>query len=141
MISVPLEVRPEVGDSFANAWIGRPFVWDGRTERGVDCWGLVWRLHFDCLGIELPDWHKGAQNRGWIARTLAAERESPRWQSLDGPEPGCMVLALPAGRPAHVGIFWRGRVLHADLNRGVIFERACEFAILHPGHEWGRYLP
>lgn len=128
-------------DAFANHWIGRSFVWDGRDERGIDCWGLVWRWHLDCLGIELPDWNKGAKNRAWVLRTLAAERDGPHWQRLTEPVPHSIALAMPSDRPAHVGICWRGRVLHAAEHRGVIFERVSDFVTLHPVHEWGRYLP
>jgi cell wall-associated NlpC family hydrolase len=128
------------GDEFVNAWIGAPFAWDGRTTAGVDCWGLVWRWHADVAGIQLPDWIKGAHNRGWMLRTFAAERES-HWQTLDEPEPGCIVLAVPAGRPAHVGIFWRGGVVHAAEGPGVIWQPLAHFALAYPGHEFGRYAP
>jgi cell wall-associated NlpC family hydrolase len=128
------------GDEFVNAWIGTPFAWDGRTQAGVDCWGLVWRFHADCLDLELPDWIKGARNRGWLLTTFAAERES-HWQALADPEPGCIVLAMPAGRPAHVGIFWRGGVLHAAEGAGVIWQPLPAFALVNGAHEFGRYQP
>jgi cell wall-associated NlpC family hydrolase len=125
-------------DAFVNGWIGTPFAWDGRDQRGVDCWGLVWRWHRDVLGIDLPDWVKGQKNRAWVLRTIAAEHES-HWQRLASPAPGCIVLSMPASRPAHVGIFWRGGVLEADEPAGVTWNPLALFALMHPGHEFGRY--
>jgi cell wall-associated NlpC family hydrolase len=128
------------GDAFVNAWVGVPFKWDGRDRTGVDCWGLAWLWHRDVLGIALPDWVKGEHGLGWVRRTLAAEHAA-RWRRLAEGEPGCIVLTLPSTRPAHVGIFWRGGVLHAEEGAGVQWNPLALFAMAHPGHEFGRYQP
>jgi cell wall-associated NlpC family hydrolase len=135
LVTPPNLVTPE---AFANAWIGTRFAWDGRDRKGVDCWGLVWCFHRDCLGLELPDWTKGTQNRAWVLRTLAAEHES-HWARLASPEPGCIVLSMPSTRPAHVGIFLRGGIMHAEEREGVIWQAMPLFAFAHPSHEFGRY--
>lgn len=134
--------EPEPGtvdpDAFANAWVGVPFKWDGRDPRGVDCWGLVWRFYRDCLGETLPDWTKGDNGQAWIDATFAAEL-AEHWQPL--PEPRDFALAIcPAGRrPAHVGIWWRGGVLHSKAGRGVVWEAGGVFCQAYPGTQAGLY--
>lgn len=132
------QARPALhpmGDLFAEAWRGVPFRWDGRSQAGVDCWGLVMLFHEIVKGEALPDWARRGEARGWIARTIAGETRS-HWQGLPGPADGCIVKAL-----AHVGIYWRGDVLHADEARGVVLERLGEFLVHYPGAEFGEFLP
>lgn len=127
------------GDDFVNQWVGVPFAWDGRTLRGVDCWGLVWRWHRDVAGIELPDWVKGARHLRWVWATLDEERAN-HWAPLEGPVDGCIVLCLAARRAHHVGIAWRGGVLHAAAgSSGVAWQAAHLFALNYPRLEFGRY--
>jgi cell wall-associated NlpC family hydrolase len=125
------------GDDFANAWIGTPFLWDGRGRDGVDCWGLVVAWHADVANVALPDWVRGARNRAAVVRLFAAGHVS-HWHRLDAPSPGCIVLA-PVVRPAHVGIYWRGGVLHAADGAGVVWHPLARFAIAHPAHQYGLY--
>ena len=139
--AAPDTIDLAAGDAFVNRWIGAPFQWDGRSPAGADCWGLAWCWHRDVLGVILPDWIKGARGRGWIWRTLADERAGPAWRRLEAPANGCIVVTLPAARPAHVGIFWRGGVLHAQEPDGAQWNPLALFALAHPGHEFGRYQP
>jgi cell wall-associated NlpC family hydrolase len=138
---MPDPIDQAAGDAFVNRWIGAPFAWDGRSPAGVDCWGLAWCWHRDVLGVQLPDWIKGKRGRGWIWRTLADERAGAAWHRLEAPEPGCIVLTLPGARPAHVGIFWRGGILHAAEGVGTAWNPLALFSLAHPGHEFGRYQP
>lgn len=134
------------GDTFVDFWQGAPFAWDGRSRAGVDCWGLAAAFHAAVHRAALPDWIRGDHTRAWISRTIAEQARS-HWRSAAQPHDGCMVLVLSAaptqGRamPHHVGIYWRGSVLHAAEARGVILERLADFAALHPHHEFGDYLP
>jgi hypothetical protein len=136
MPPAPWRIDP---DDFVNNWIGAPFRWDGRSREGVDCWGLVWLWHRDCLGLALPDWIKGNRSRGWAHRIIA-EEHAAHWHKLDKPEPHAIVLTLPAARPAHLGIFWRGGVLHADERAGVVWHALARFAARNPRYELGRYI-
>jgi cell wall-associated NlpC family hydrolase len=136
------QIEPEPGtcdpDAFANAWVGAPFKFDGRTRQGVDCWGLAWCFYRDCLGLILPDWTKGNQGEEWIKETIAGEMRSG-WHELPAPADCCLVIAAPAGRPAHVGIFWRGGVLHAERPRGVVWEPLSRFKLTYREAHFGTY--
>ena len=128
------------GDEFVAAWQGVPFAWDGRDFAGIDCWGLVVRFYADVLGLDLPDWQRGAHGRSWISQTFAREAKS-HFLQLANPRDGCIALAFKAHAPHHAGIVWRGSVLHADQLRGVIWERVTDFVTLNPGTVFGNYRP
>lgn len=124
-----------LGDAFVEHWQGAPFLWDGRTVQGVDCWGLVVQFHAAVIGQHLPDWARGDHGTAWIAKTLAGQAVD-HWRPLPGPQDGAIVKAF-----AHVGICWRGNVLHAVEGRGVILERLPDFLNTHPGAQFGEYVP
>ena len=137
------------GDDFVSAWLGVPFAWDGRSRDGVDCWGLLMLFHAEVFRLALPDWRRGDHGRAWIAATIAEQAKS-HWRGLERPHDGAIVMALagaspslpgdPRAAPRHVGIYWRGGVLHATDTRGVILERLAEFGACYPRHEFGDYV-
>jgi hypothetical protein len=65
-------------------YIGVPFHRDGRDiVPGLDCWGLVYRVYFDVLGVELPKWDTvTAKHLDDVNDTISRERSSPEWQSV-----------------------------------------------------------
>lgn len=131
----------QLGDGFVDAWLGVPFRWDGRDRHGVDCWGLAVKFFAAVHARDLPDWRRRDASRAWIARTMAGEARE-HWAPLAGPQNGCLVMARAGGiAPHHVGMFWRGSILHAAEGRGVILDRAVDFDTLHPGAEFGDYVP
>lgn len=121
------------GDSFVDLWQGAPFQWDGRTLAGVDCWGLVVMFHAMVKGQHLPDWARRGEARAWVRRMIA-DKQKDHWAALAQPVDGCIAKA-----PSHVGICWRGGVLHADETRGVIFERLADFIQANPALEFGEF--
>jgi cell wall-associated NlpC family hydrolase len=123
------------GDAFAQAWLGRPFQWDGRSPVGVDCWGLVVKFYQEVRGETLPDWAGRRGGSAWVQRAIAGEARD-HWRPLDQPTDGCMVKCL-----AHVGIYWRGDVLHSTLGAGVVLQRLAGFCDVHPGCEFGEFVP
>lgn len=150
MIPLASDQLYALGDQFADAWLGVPFQWDGRDPGGVDCWGLVWLFHFHVLGQIMPDWRRGDHGRAWIAATIAGE-QLQHWRALPRPHDGCITVAkaaapkrsdgTPRALPRHVGIFWRGSILHAAEGKGVVLERLAEFTLRNPAHEFGEYVP
>lgn len=124
----------QLGDDFAARWAGVPFQWGGRTRAGVDCWGLVLAFHADVKREALPDWARPAKARSWVARTLAGAVPD-HWRPLPSPADGCIVKAL-----AHVGIYWRGGVLHATETQGVVDERLQDFLLVYPSAEFGEFV-
>jgi cell wall-associated NlpC family hydrolase len=138
---------PEPGtvdpDAFVNAWVGTPFAWDGRTRAGVDCWGLVWRFYFDVLGVRLPDWSCGDRGLAFaqaIADALFAEQVRDHWRAFDQPRDFAIVLCPQGRQAAHVGVFWRGGVLHCRRGKGALWEALGRFRQGHPDCQFGEYV-
>jgi cell wall-associated NlpC family hydrolase len=89
-------------------YVGLPYVAQGRTKNGVDCWGLlelVWREQF---GRDLPPYDglhwSGAASIAEVAQGAAAY--SARFQLVErGSERvGDGILIRLRGAPIHVGL-------------------------------------
>jgi len=134
---------PEPGtvdpDVFVNAWVGTPFKWDGRDRAGVDCWGLVWRFYFDVLGVSLPDWTVGDGGQAF-ANALFVAQVQDHWNPFAEPRDFALVLCPQGRSAAHVGVFWRGGVVHSQSGKGVVWEALGRFKQGHPTAQFGEYV-
>lgn len=86
-------------------YIGLPYANNGRSEIGIDCWGLVCLFYKNELNIELPsyvDKYDGPQDLG-IASTITTYKDN--WTSTTTPDIGDVVLFNVYGEPAHVGVY------------------------------------
>lgn len=83
-----------------------PFKEKGRGYEGLDCWGLVALFYKEQMGIDLPDYLSVYENTKdkKIAETIIAEK-SVKWESVDNPINGDVVLCRMRRRPMHVGVF------------------------------------
>lgn len=98
----------------ARAWIGVPFVHQGRTRSGVDCVGLVL-----CVREAIEPWplaRSFARNyarcpKDALLHSIVAEHT----QQIDAPEEGCMILVKwpSAVAPTHAVIYSNGNIIHA----------------------------
>lgn len=129
------------GDAFVDRWLGACFTWNGRTRSGgVDCYGLALAFAREVLGLELPDWRRGDHCRSFVAALMT--REAAHYPEHREPADGRLVVARAADEGArHLGVCWRGRVLHADERRGVVLERLAEFAAQHPRRSYLELVP
>ena len=105
-------------DEAINRFLMVPYVRNGSTLAGFDCFGLVECWYRLVLGIELSDRagqecsNEGLQN-GFDHRG--------DWQELGGPEDHCAVVMQANRHPAgHIGVFFRGSLLHTDLSHGCV---------------------
>lgn len=91
--------------AWCGAFVGLPFVDHGRDRAGVDCWGLAKLALEEHFGIGgLPDFtsqYRHARDRA-LHEVFACEIE--RWQRVEIPAPGDVVVLRYAGRPMHVGL-------------------------------------
>lgn len=106
-------------------YVGIPFKEKGRDENGLDCWGLV-RLWYDKeLGIELPSYIDAYQTTNDIEITETIKKEQAiKWELVDTPKRGDVVLLKIKGLPWHVGIYLGdNRMLHVEQGCDSIIEK------------------
>lgn len=96
-----------------NKYIGLEFEDNGRGPK-FDCWGLAIRVLEDEFGHRLPDFsdeYIHAHDTFNIPLLVAKER--PKWERVETPEPGDVVLFNIGGLPVHVGVVVdKKRMLH-----------------------------
>ena len=113
-------------------YIGIPFVSNGRTMTGCDCYGLVRLVLRNEYGIELPELsnnYNDAQNLKETARLFEDYRPVILAEKLLKPQEKALVVITEHGVAAHVGIAaGNGYVLHTGVKTGSICQKES-----HPG--------
>lgn len=92
-----------------NKYVGLPFGDCGRGPR-YDCYGIVWLLHREVLGIEIPsfdDQYFSARDAHLPALIL---KECKKWEPVEQPRMGDVVVININNQPRHVGF-----VTHPDV--------------------------
>jgi len=104
--------------------IGIPFINEGRSLDGCDCWGLV-RLAFSTYGIIVPDYKISCYASMKIAKQIQKEKEKT-WKELPSkgsdieqiPAPTLVVMMLGDSNKIicnHHGIYiGKGKILHTS---------------------------
>jgi hypothetical protein len=89
---------------WSNNYIGIPFKYKGRTEEGLDCWGLARLIYKNEYNITLPsfssDYEDSDINR--IEELIAQYKEG--WEAVDAPSEGTAVLFRVMGHESHIGV-------------------------------------
>ena len=107
-------------NNFAAAVIGIPFVDRGRDRRGLDCWGLVKLLYWECFGLALPDGPYSCQEPEAAAGALRLGAQGWREVPLGRERPGDVLLT----RPCHTGVvLMPGKMLHCCEGQHTVLER------------------
>ena len=86
-------------------YIGLPYLDNGRTEAGVDCWGLARIFYKDELGIELPSYAEEYIGGSDPAIVEAVALYEDNWESSSTPVVGDLCLFNIFGQPTHVGVY------------------------------------
>lgn len=93
---VPLWISP---------FVGLPFAARGRTRmQGLDCWGLVVEVYRDRLAIALPIWDEYDDVRDREELDRVVRGALPRFDRVEIPSAGDVVLFRIGGRLCHVGV-------------------------------------
>ncbi|MEH2705232.1 putative lipoprotein NlpC [Bradyrhizobium elkanii] len=111
---------------WSNRYIGIPRVQAGRSRAGVDCYGLLWLVYREVLGLDLASYAgetADAPERAEIARLVESGRSASPWREVS---PG-------AEREFDMAVFRRGGV--AD-HVGLVLAPGC---MLHVVDETGVY--
>jgi cell wall-associated NlpC family hydrolase len=112
-------------------YIGIPFVSNGRTREGCDCYGLCRLVLQEEYGKTLPalsDDYKNALNLRETVSLFRKNRPALLAAPLAEAEEGCVAVITEQGHPCHLGIYaGSGYILHTTLKTG----SACQ-RISHP---------
>jgi len=118
--------------AWVKKYIGIPFLSNGRTMKGCDCYGLIRLVLHNEYGIELPELsndYSDALNVEETARLFAEYRPVIAAEKIDKSEEKALVVISEHGFPAHVGIAAGGGfVLHTGMKTGSVCQRES-----HPG--------
>jgi len=118
--------------AWVKKYVGIPFVSNGRTQEGCDCYGLVRLVLRAEYGITLPelsDDYSDALNREQTARLFAENLPVLAVEKLTAPQEAAVVIITEGGRPCHLGIVaGGGYILHSGAVTGTVCQRSS-----HPG--------
>lgn len=104
-------------------YIGLPYLENGRTEAGVDCWGLARLFYKDQFNIDLPSYSNEYDGGQDPAIVLAINSHIDSWEQLDAPNVGDLCLFNIMGEPTHVGIYiGDNKFLHCRENMDSVIE-------------------
>jgi len=118
--------------TWVKKYIGIPFVSNGRTLAGCDCYGLIRLVLNNEYGIELPelsDNYTDALNVKETAKLFKENIPVLAGQKITAPAEKAVVVITEHGVTAHVGIVaGGGYILHTGIKTGSICQRET-----HPG--------
>jgi cell wall-associated NlpC family hydrolase len=113
-------------------YVGIPFISNGRTLAGCDCYGLARLVLRNEYGIDLPelsDNYADALNVKETARLFEEQLPVLAGQKITTPQERAIVIITEHGIAAHVGIVaGGGYILHTGIKTGSICQRET-----HPG--------
>jgi sulfur carrier protein ThiS len=104
-------------------YIGLPYLDNGRTKTGVDCWGLARLVYQGEFDIDLPSY-----TQEYIGGTdphivEAVNLYKDNWQELATPNIGDLCLFNIFGEPMHVGVFiGENKFLHSRRGSDSVIE-------------------
>jgi cell wall-associated NlpC family hydrolase len=110
-------------------YVGLPWHLAGRDYAGVDCWGLLWLIYRDVLGISVASYVAETVDnpeREEIARMVNNEQSQQCWAPVaNGDERQFdMIVIRRAGIESHIGVVVApGRMLHVVEGHDVCVER------------------
>lgn len=108
-------------------YIGKPFADGGRGPGSYDCWGLIFSVYRDRLGIDLPAYGEiSAADILRIRREISTRVGDDIWDRVQHPQEfDVAVMRLPTGKAhGHVGVMVNSRcVMHVERASHVAIER------------------
>lgn len=114
-------MKPTLNDKYEK-YIGIPYAVKGRTEKGVDCWGLVRLVYANEFGIDLPSLAEDYNDDDVVkAELIALHKEG--WERVEEPSDGDVILFKMLGYEAHVGVYVGDNTfLHCRENQDTVRE-------------------
>jgi cell wall-associated NlpC family hydrolase len=107
-------------------FVGKDYADKGRGPDAFDCWGIVRHIMACRYGRDLPDYadaYTNGKDRESVATAVRAGL-AIRWQKVEIPSEGDLIILRLAGHPWHCAISIGGDwMLHAQEGAGVIAEQ------------------
>lgn len=144
--SIANPIKSLLGSINFRPYIGLPYRDRGRSEDGIDCWGIPYLIYSREAGIKLADYGEiSAYDLLAIAKEIGKHRAASNiWRPLgigERLQPLDIVVMAAAGKPAriphHVGVMMNDhQMLHAEQGRDshvseitdtAIFSRILDF--------------
>jgi cell wall-associated NlpC family hydrolase len=103
-----------------------PFVPNGRTKDGIDCWGLICLIYDEKYGIKLPLYEGVNGKEGTEVAQGVAKEAALAWTEVPAEDrrEGDVVVIRMMGLPWHVGmVLDKANFVHAYHRTGVTVER------------------
>lgn len=97
-------------------YLAVPYLENGRTEQGADCYGLVRVIIQNELGLELPAF-------SYVRDQASLDDAIEGFQEVPSPEDFDIVYMKGFNYPLHVGVWFNGGIIHMTA-AGVSFQRA-----------------
>ncbi|WP_247405425.1 MULTISPECIES: NlpC/P60 family protein [unclassified Bradyrhizobium] len=98
-----MNLRPKVPMLWSRDYVGLPHARGGRSSAGADCYGLLWLIYRDVLGIDLASYAGetlDAVEKEEIADLIAGGCATSPWQQV----------AFGAERVFDMAVFRRGKL-------------------------------
>jgi sulfur carrier protein ThiS len=86
-------------------YIGLPYLDNGRTQAGVDCWGLARLFYKDEFDIDLPSYSQDYIGGTDPHITEVIDLYKNNWEDTTTPNIGDLCLFNILGEPMHVGVY------------------------------------
>lgn len=117
-------------ESWANNYIGIPYLFGGSTREGCDCWGLVRMILREQYKKELPE---VPHYDSCPMRLSEAVNDTMNIATnVIKPKTGCLVLLKIMGYPSHIGVYvGGGYMIHSLCKHDSILERIDRGRWLH----------
>lgn len=110
------------GADFVLAHLGKPWQSGAAGPEAYDCWGLVRAYYADVLGISLPIVDVDALKPVDVRHEFADKANRHGWLACPSANHAAVLMGK-SQRPAHVGIWLDGSVLHCMQGMGVVYQR------------------
>lgn len=116
--------------NWAARYVGLPF---GEAQGEVTCWGLVRRVYYDRLGLDLPEYGEiSARDLLRIARAMGAAKDDG-WRAVSPPAPlDVCLMRGPQGGAAvvHVGVMVDAQhLLHVEAATAAVIVPVAHYSV------------
>ncbi|ARK07422.1 NlpC/P60 family protein [Sphingobium phage Lacusarx] len=127
--------NPNADDVVAEArkWLGTRWVHQGRNEFGIDCAGLLVKVH-EGLGLPVED---ETNYRRTPTQTRFLEHIRNQTDYIDAPEPGAIAVFREQTFPCHTGFFAMKNGVLTIIHSYIVAKQVVEETFMH---DWPRRL-